>query len=276
MRPTEARFPLDPTGHARRLAEYDSGLGWTAHLARCRAAFRRPGGPRDHPLNRTLYTVLPMLDAATCAELRALIDGDSDRLLDDGLILALLSRLFAPRTDHALTAFFRSEYLADWFSFQRAEADETTNPSLRWHFDSGSTWFLKILCYLNGTEDHGAPTRVLNAAQSAALAKAGYGFPEVGDRLDDLAPLAARLGCACDPISIPAAEGDGLIFNPQLLLHRGERPDGAHRYLLQVCVVPSPIPWHAAFRHGRKPRHEAGSSRHPRLPTRDPDGGATR
>jgi hypothetical protein len=44
--------------------------------------------------------------------------------------------------------------------------------------------------------------------------------------------------------------GDGVIFQPAMVLHRGVGPTMAPRYVVTLCLLPSPVPWQQALARG--------------------------
>ena len=44
--------------------------------------------------------------------------------------------------------------------------------------------------------------------------------------------------------------GQGVLFQPATVLHRGVSPSRGPRYVLTLCLLPSPVPWQEALRRG--------------------------
>ncbi|WP_158498832.1 hypothetical protein [Magnetospira sp. QH-2] len=252
-------FKLDPTSYARTIHQFDVTQGRVDYHRRCRGQFQRAPIDQTHSIRNHHMATFSLLDSATCAAYRAVIDQDSNRVLEQGFIAELLSQVFTDETDSALTAYFGSEYHADWYSLQMSDPGAPGNYSNDWHFDVGSTRQLKILCFLNDVEEHQAPTLYLPIDQSKLFARLGYGYPAVEDRLNDLSPLAQAHGLSYTPEAVPLKAGEALMFNPQVLLHRGQVPLNS-RYLIQIAVIPSSVHWKQTLASGRHwPRFEPGA-----------------
>ena len=126
---------------------------------------------------------------------------------------------------------------------ERSDPGGEPNVSFSWHCDGGPTKHLKVLLYLNGSDEHGGNTRFLDRATTDAFKKIGYVFCDIDHRLDDLAALAGEHGIAYRPLEAPMRTGEAILFEPANVLHKGVWPTRAPRYLLQICIVPSPMPW---------------------------------
>ena len=44
--------------------------------------------------------------------------------------------------------------------------------------------------------------------------------------------------------------GDGVIFQPATVLHRGISPRLGARYVITLCLLPSPVHWETALERG--------------------------
>ncbi|GAB6053158.1 hypothetical protein JCM17960_19780 [Magnetospira thiophila] len=264
---TPTTFQPDPLSYSRTIAHFDVTRGQVAYHRHCQEQFRRGPVDASHPIRTHHLTTLRLLDRQTCATYRSYIDQGAQRVEQHDLLTELLESFFSPETDRALTAYFGSEYHADWYSFQATFPNDRHIYSNDWHFDAGSSRQIKILCFLNDVEDHAAPTLYLPLVQSQILARKGYGFPPMEARLADLSGLARSMGVEYSPQAVPLAAGEALLFNPQTLLHRGQPPRENPRYVIQVNIIPSPIPWRTALQTDRYwPRFEPGSCGWPPRP----------
>jgi hypothetical protein len=154
--------------------------------------------------------------------------------------------------DEQAAGFFGSEYFVYWFTITRATpVPELGLNSFRWHCDRGPVGHLKLLLYLNGHEEHGGGTDFLDLETTRALEPSGYVFAPVKTRVADLAPLAARSAVAWAPWSPQMRAGEGILFQPSNVLHRGRLPTHGERFVITVCLLPSPIAWRDAYDRAR-------------------------
>ena len=79
------------------------------------------------------------------------------------------------------------------------------------------------------------------------MAKTGYTFGPVKERVEDLGPIAARHGIEIHPKQFSIRAGQGILFEPAQLLHRGLPPSKAPRKIMQILILPSPLPWREAL-----------------------------
>lgn len=237
---------LNPGGAARTKALFDEKAGYAALHRASQEACRRAPDAFESDLARKGVERLPVLDAAECAKLRAMIDADSPFLGQHLFRVSLMAKIFTDAVDRRIWRYFGSEYLPLWCRFFRNDPGGDSNISFAWHCDSGPTKHLKLLLYLNGSEAHGGNTRFLDRPTTDAFKNIGYVFCDVNHRLDDLSALARDHGIPSVPLEAPVETGDAILFEPANILHRGVWPTRAPRYLVQICIVPSPMPWRDA------------------------------
>ncbi|WP_148560920.1 hypothetical protein [Magnetospira sp. QH-2] len=260
MGASDRTLELDRGAYARALNKLDGEDGAAAFHEQCQATYASDHPIRSSDLGQTFFTTLPLLKPVHAAELRDLMDRDPAHLRTQDFLADLLTRVFTPALDQALTGWFASYYRPQWYSFQKFHVGDGRAYSFGWHFDAWSSHCLKLLCYLNGTGDHGGPTMVLDVAQSEAFARAGYAFPPKQQRLDDLSELASILNLSYHPQTLAMAAGEALLFNPVRLLHRGVVPTRAERYMLQICIGPAMRPWQDECQSGNWPYWDPGSN----------------
>jgi hypothetical protein len=173
------------------------------------------------------------------------------RIDDADFTSELLAAALTPAVDARVVRFFRSEYFVHWFVITRAQPQQHGNfNSFRWHCDKGPRAHLKLLVYLNGHEEHGGATEFLDLATTREFERSGYLFGAVADRRSDLSSLAVRAGAPYCPDRWRGAAGEASLFTPSRVLHRGVMPNRKPRYMLGICLLPSPIPWRAALERG--------------------------
>jgi len=173
------------------------------------------------------------------------------RIDDAGFALDMLAAALPPTVDARIVRFFRSEYFVHWFVVTRAQPRQYEDfNSFLWHCDRGPRAHLKLLIYLNGHEEHGGATEFLDLAATRRFESSGYLFGAVADRRSDLSALADTVGAQFRPDRWRGAAGEASLFTPSRVLHRGVMPDRKPRYVLAICLLPSPVPWRAALERG--------------------------
>ena len=249
---------------ARTFRKFDEGCGYERYHATCRALSKRPGGNQATPIATLGLEHLRVLSAEHASQLRKAIEARFSRgdykgydyleafsIHDDAFRDELLRALLSPAVDERVARFFESEYLVHWFSVTCAKPiEQPPAGSYLWHCDKGPSRHLKLLTYLNGVEEHGGGTEFLDLATTRALDRTGYVFGKVAKRREDLAPLARRQGIALLPHAWPMAAGEGILFQPSGVLHRGRLPTRGPRYVATICLLPSPVPWREALAKG--------------------------
>jgi hypothetical protein len=170
-------------------------------------------------------------------------------LEDPTLLRRLAQSALTPEIDTHCLDFFGSEYFVYWCTLSRTapQEDGPANVSFMWHCDRGPRAHLKLLVYLNDYSEHGGGTSYLDLDASEAVARSGYVFARGKRRtgsLDEISLLARRPITAYD--HLPLA-GDAVLFQPSRVLHRGITPKLGPRYVLTLCLLPSPLPWWQAM-----------------------------
>jgi hypothetical protein len=122
--------------------------------------------------------------------------------------------------------------------------------SFRWHCDKGPRSHLKLLVYLNDYSEHGGGTSYLDLAGSEAVARTGYMFARGRRRTDSLQQLADLSGRDLTAYDHHPQAGDAVLFQPARVLHSGITPSRGPRYVLALCLLPSPLPWREALARG--------------------------
>jgi hypothetical protein len=253
-------------GRAERVhREFDDHRGFRAYHDACRAAFARDAKAPSAPINETGFEYLEVMSPARAEDLlgRATATGpltyvkkdtrnlEGFRLEEPRLVEEILSAALPEVVDDRAVRFFGSEYLVHWFTLTRtAPAPEQPSVSFRWHCDKGPRGHLKLLVYLNATDEHGGTTALIDLTETARLARTGYLFGPAGRRTGDLAFLSRLAGSELHECRRALRAGEGLLFQPASVLHRGISPQRGPRVVLTLCLLPSPIHWSEAFRRG--------------------------
>jgi hypothetical protein len=243
--------------------EFDEDRQYGRYLAHCQSAWSRVPPPAiDNALARRGFTYLPALpgvdagafaaDLANRHPLQLLKKDSRDlegfRVADPEWLRKLLGRVLQGQVDSAISAFFRSEYLVHWVALSLTRpAPEQASVSFRWHCDKGPSAHLKLIVYLNPTEEHGGNTEFIDLEDSMAVARRGYLFGWSKARTSDVAHLSHVAGRSVFPYMRPMAAGDAVLFQPARVLHRGISPTRAPRLTATLCLLPSPVHWQRAL-----------------------------
>jgi hypothetical protein len=255
---------LDPSRVPRVIREFEVERGFGRYTAACRSRFRRPRAVgRQTPLHARGFQHMRVLRPAQAHELLRRISAHdhtgvkkgSANLrgypLDETARRELLDAVLTPDVDALLSGFFDSKYLVYWMSATVTPPDpEQQTVSFRWHCDKGPAEHLKMIVYLNGTPEHGGNTEFVDLADTERVARRGYVFGRTRSRTDDIERLSHVAGHPLSPCRQPLEAGDGVVFQPARVLHRGIVPTHAPRYALTLCLLPSPVPWREALNRG--------------------------
>lgn len=249
---------LDPAWVARIERRYDVEGGYRDYLEYCRRCSPDVQVDEAAPIVRTGFEALRVMSEEAAAELEgevlarfalrpgaeksphlALFDVD-DRAFER----RLLERILTPEVDRRAMAFFGSQYFVYWYHVTRSSPVARLGlNSFRWHCDRGPRGHLKLLFYLNGWEVHGGGTSFLDLDTTRRIAASGYVFAPVKTRLPDLGPIARDVGVDYAPWFQRMQAGEGILFQPSGVLHRGELSTTGPRHVVTLCLLPSPIPW---------------------------------
>jgi len=258
---------LDPQRVVQVFDEFDRVRGYEAWQQHCRARLARalPTDNAQAAIVTEGYSSLQLMPAATARELLTAVTQDQDvaRLKRDSaklegyqldspaLVRRLLEASLTEEVDRQCLAFFRSEYMVYWYTLSRtAPGTAPASVSFRWHCDKGPRSHLKLLVYLNDYSEHGGGTAYLNLADSEAVAGTGYMFARGRRRTDSLAELAALARRQLSAYDHHPRAGDAVLFQPARVLHSGITPALGPRYVLALCLLPSPLPWRTALARG--------------------------
>lgn len=174
--------------------------------------------------------------------------------LDDPAFMQdVLARIINDEIDQKIAAYFKSEYFIYWHILSRANVGHVTRRSYCWHCDKGPQNHLKILFFLNGSDEHGGNTEFLDRPCTDGFENTGYLFCPVKSRTSDLSELAHKHGIDYKPQRPDIKAGEAYLFEPTNVLHRGILPTMGPRYILTICLLPSPTPWREVFRKNSAP-----------------------
>lgn len=257
---------IDPRRARRVYREFDLNRGYREYHELCKARFARgsaPACPED--LRVRGFDYLDVLEPGYAHELLREINSrhalsyvkkDTKNLqgfhvTDEKLIREVLHAVLKDEVDRHLVGFFESEYLIHWLTFTMApQAEEQDSVSFRWHCDKGPRSHLKLIVYLNASEEHGGNTEFIDLDDTASVASRGYVFAWSLARSGDVDHLSRIAGREIRPHLKPMRAGEGVLFQPASVLHRGYSPRRGPRYVLTLCLLPSPLHWEAALERG--------------------------
>lgn len=246
-------YTLNSLASAAWTYRADMELGYAAYWMHCKFRYaEQMGAQRLDPirldaLQATGLTRLPVLSATTCARLRQWIDVSGGRVpmdsYDLGMLREVLTETFSPAVEAVLRNHFSSHYFVPFINFFRTDPG-MESPSYNWHCDWGPTGHLKLFCYLAEADSHDGSTIFLDRDATSLLLRAGYAFGQDYDsRNRDLAPLCAELGIPYAPQDLRPGLGEAAVFEPGGVIHRGNVPRRGSRYVMQIGLIPSVIPW---------------------------------
>lgn len=256
------KLDLDPERASQTYALFDNEQGYQAYARQCQQHFsgtldptpsllQQQGVEHLRILNKPeagafLSRTLTLTETATTNKPQ--IDYSDILIIRDKTFLhTWFQHIFQPALTAKLTNYFQSHFLIYWYTFLKAKPADQAVRSFLWHCDKGPTAHLKILLYLNDIQEHHGNTIFLDRTTTAKFATSGYVFGSVKKRTDDLTALAQQEHIPFHPLSWEMQAGEGVVFEPSQVLHRGQLPSTGFRYVLAFCLLPSPIPWDHAF-----------------------------
>ena len=259
------RPAIDPRRAARVYQQYDAEQGYASYHEICKSRFERN---LRHSAGRALdergFHYLDVLDAERAGSILhrlqteyapSYVKKDTRDLqgfrVEDEMSAEVLSAILTDAVDEQLVNFFASEYLVHWVTFTvTPPADEQTSVSFRWHCDKGPRAHLKLLVYLNATDEHGGNTEFIDLEDTASVAARGYLFGWTQLRSSDVNEISRVAQRAVEPRVNAMQAGEGVLFQPASVLHRGISPTRGARYVITLCLLPSPVHWTVALDRG--------------------------
>lgn len=258
---------LDPSRVSRVFEEFEEQRGYGDWHLYCKSQLTRELPKRYVPLPvvRDGFAVQRIVSAEGASQLLAAA-GDSSKvqrlkrdsaklqgydLSDPALVQRLVETALTDEVDAQCLDFFRSEYFVYWYTLSRtAPVEGPASVSFMWHCDRGPRAHLKLLVYLNNYAEHGGGTAYLDLESSSAVANSGYVFARGRRRTASLEQLAKLAGRPLKAYDHHPHAGDPVLFQPSRVLHLGLTPKLGPRYVLTLCLLPSPMPWREALARG--------------------------
>ncbi len=241
----------------KTVERFDERAGFREYTARCRAACVNPVVATHAPFLEKGFERLDVFSARKAASLLARIKRHMDkieyrrgedhkallRIDDDAFFDEILATLFDQRLDACLREYFGSEYVPYMYGVECAPVSTSRKRSFLWHCDKGPSRWCKVLIYFTGSRETGGDSYFVDRETSDAIARTGYTFCSTTARLGDLGALAEKNAIAFRPQAAGLRAGQALLFEPSRILHKGEVPTKAPRYMMQLWILPSPVNW---------------------------------
>jgi hypothetical protein len=243
------------TAMFRNKWDHETGLSqWTDH---CRSVSQYSPHETANAFERLGYEYLPVLSKSEAHDILLKVKSYQEKEQcktispymesivpdDDALHASVLEKVFNPDVDERIKSYFESEYLVWSMVFTCTSPFTERDYSFLWHRDVSPTYQLKILLYLNGSEEHNSSTSCLSVQDTFALANAGYSWMPVDERRDDLSEVCAKANVENPAAIRPVEAGEAVLFTPSECLHRGRTPASGSRYMLALNILPSNKHW---------------------------------
>jgi hypothetical protein len=250
VRTKAARTHFDQTGH------YDA---WHTH---CQLKAHRPLSRADSTLSSKGMQVVRLLSADEAAAAKQLllsrtkdfsaakqgIDySDVLSFENTAFLKPVVEKMLNPDIDALVSGIFGSEYYVHSLVSNRTMPSKVSKRSFLWHCDRGPKDFLKINMFLDATSEHGGTTEFVELTSSRRFEDAGYTFGANARRVSDLDSITRKIGGRAEVTHPQLDAGEAFIFYPSRSLHRGFLPTKGIRHMLSLVLLPSPIPWRAAW-----------------------------
>jgi hypothetical protein len=231
--------------------QFDVGLKYKQHYAKCADQGARPVEP-----DWKGFSQHKMLSADLCRHLRNKLDMEDKVLLERDFKLDVLGHIFkVPEVDQAIVNALGSEYMPLWVRWYKNDPAQVERPpSFYWHCDGGPTKHAKILLYLNSSEESGGNTQFLSKQTTDGLKQINYMFCNINERKEEVESLCTEWTLPYKMVEREIAEGEGVVFEPFNIGHKGIWPTKAPRYLMQICILPAARPWYVEVSQRNIPR----------------------
>lgn len=219
--------------------KYDEEKKYRQFHLNCQKNFQR--GPITNPFSG--IEKVSVLDEEQCEEIIRHIE-DED-VYDPRYRIKVMQQI-ADSIDDRIVSYFGSEYSPIWMRFyaNRPGMDWRDKYSFYWHCDGGPTKHLKLLLYLNSSEDSGGNTEFVDYMTTLEFKRIGYVCCTLDLRFSELQNLSDRYGIPWEPQKFDIKAGEGILFEPFNIMHKGVWPDKGTRYLVQVCFTAGHVHWY--------------------------------
>lgn len=256
---------MDPSWVAHIEQRYDLDAGYAAYHEYCREHTAQTPAAKASPVQEIGYEHLRVTSEDTARdigrEVQARFEAHPKVEKSKHLTLfdidapeferSMLERILTPAVDEAIVRSFGSAYFVYWYHVSRSVPIlELGLNSFRWHCDRGPQSHVKLLFCLNDWKEHGGGTTFLDLETTKKIAQSGYVFAPVKTRVADLGPIARDCGASYTPWLPEMKAGEGILFRPSGVLHRGMISTHGPRHVVTLCLLPSPVSWREAHARG--------------------------
>ena len=255
-------FSLFPGAHDYTVEIYEHMLGYALSHVLFQRSYRGEVPDLNAELRDNSYMKAQVLTPERAAHYVDLIkaeleSGPSNNFItctkqfnsNPQLARELLKDCLTEQLDEQLRAFFKSYYMPISIGVCRVLPKENWEQAIsyRWHCDAAPKNYLKVLLYLNDVTEHGGGTAFLDAATTREFADIGYVHGNLNERHTDLSPLSSMYDIPYEPCNVYPKSGEGVLFQPVKVLHKGLIPTLGPRYTVQIGFVPIHAPWQETF-----------------------------
>ncbi len=178
---------------------------------------------------------------ATPDEPNVRVRGDRDV---ENAISRSLKKIFRPDLVGALEAYYGSHFRIDHASVLRTHPVDEAKISFLWHRDFVPMTQVHVMVYLTPGGNGGGETHFLDIERTRQAAIAGYHYPSIANRIDDIGKILKKKGAARNVVRPKLKAGDAVVFGSPRVLHRGLLPTKRHRDTIIFILLPSAVPWH--------------------------------
>jgi hypothetical protein len=148
-----------------------------------------------------------------------------------------------PQMKKSLTDFFHGNYaVTSVMALRSLVTTEKDTGSWLWHSDCYPTNTCKMFLHLTRADGETGATEFLSPEDTMNYRDAGYFGQYKHERRGDLDLFAKDHHLPYKPFHLDAAPGDVTVFNMNYL-HRAVSPRAAIRDIVEIFMMPSPIPW---------------------------------
>ncbi|MEY8238710.1 MAG: GSCFA domain-containing protein, partial [Cycloclasticus sp.] len=168
---------------------------------------------------------------------------------------SIIKGILNPEVDREIKNYFKSHYAIQFIASRTLKpTDSIENVSTKWHCDSGPTNFINIMCYLDDESDHNSSTLFMSEETTDKLKKIGYAYCNLDYRQSDITDLLNEHNIKNEVFSHNFKAGESIVFCPTKLIHKAHPPrPGSTRTTVDICLIPSPVPWEEAIARGFTP-----------------------
>lgn len=231
------------------------------HYKKRNGAFHSSNGDKSPFVARGISEHASVLDQNSCATLMKSMDEHMAQVLGEGgtpdqpqyiipwtqyranVLRRALPRILTDELSSVLLEYYGCEFQLLAANLRRHFPSEQTDVSFVWHRDEEPGQQVHLIIYLNGASDDTGRTEALDLAATRKAAEAGYGYPGLADRTNDLDEVFGGSAEGVEVVSPSLDPGGGILLAAPRVLHRGRLPKTSRRDTLLLVFIPSPIPW---------------------------------